>query len=149
MELRFERREALIVPQTPRHVALHADVFFAAAARDRSAAVIQDAYLDWIVPSGNSAPKIIRRVRWDRAVLGGRFLYPSQALEITLDRSAVAEVTLTFTDGLIGHEDGTPPAESTLTLELHLAGGRRQSVDLWRVRMNDWLQPRADLEWLR
>lgn len=138
-------REALIVPQTPRHVALHADVLFAVRATRTESVRLEDAHLHWLLDGGGATMKSIR---WDRAVINGRFSYPP-ALEVEIEREPAAEVTLTFTDGLIQHADGRPPKQSKLVLELLLEGGKRLRYDLWRVRMEDWQQPRADLEWLR
>jgi hypothetical protein len=147
VHLRFEEREGLIVPQTPRHVALHADVFFLARSGGKAAVVIEDAYLVWRSRE-EKGETVLKELRWDRAVVEGRFVYPVEALGIEAGPSRAAEATLTFTDGLIGHGEGPPPAESVLVLRLHLADGQRLERGLWRVRLSDWQQPRAVLEWV-
>jgi len=135
VDLRFQQRECVIVPQTATRIALHADVNFAATST-RGALVIEDAHLVWRIDGGARAPDF-RRSRWDRAVIGGRFRYPPQALAVTLSSSPV-EVTLTFTDPLIPHGEEPPPHQSTLVLELSLEGGSTVRHDLWRVEMPSW-----------
>lgn len=144
LELKFQLREAVIAPQTGDYVGVHADVFF--VARSSGAPVtIEDAYLYW-TRSPEAAP--LAQLRWDRAVVAGRFRYPPAPLAIEVSGAPV-DVTLTFADGLVRHEPGTPPSRSTLVLELRLSGGKRPTYDLWRVSLADWQQPRAGLEWLR
>lgn len=144
LELQFQLREAVIAPQTGDYVGVHADVFF--VARSSAAPVtIEDAHLYW-TRSPEAAP--LAQLRWDRAVVAGRFRYPPVPLAIDVG-SAPVEVTLTFADGLVRHDRGTPPPRSTLVLEIQLADGKRQTYDLWRVFLVDWQQPRAGLEWLR
>jgi hypothetical protein len=137
--LQFERRECVIVPQVPGRVALHADVFFEGSAR--SGLIIRDAYLVWAAPR-----RVIRRSRWERAVVAGRFRYPPAALDLPLRREPL-DVTLTFTDPLIPHGDSAPPPSSVLTLELSLGPGRMERRQLWRVEMSSWGEP-ARVHWL-
>lgn len=145
--LRFEQREGVLVPQTATHWALHADVFFVAVRSGAAALTISDAHLAWEVRSRNSA-SVIKTLRWDRAVIEGKFRYPIQAL--AFEAEAVAKpLTLTFDDGLMKVPGGPPPAESFLALVLSL-GDRQRPLrrDLWRVGLRSWDQARADLEWL-
>jgi hypothetical protein len=139
LDLRFERRECVIVPQVPGRVALHADVFFQGSSK--RARVISDAHLVWAAPG-----HVIRRSHWDRAVVAGRFRYPPTALDLALADDPL-EVTLTFTDPLIPHGDSPPPPISSLSLELSLKGGRSERRELWRVEMRSWDDP-ATVEWL-
>jgi len=139
LDLRFEQRECVIVPQTDTRIALHADVYFVASARRRG--VIDDATLAW-----SFGRTQFRLSRWDRAVIDGRFRYPPQPLAAEVGPGP-APVTLTFTDPLIPHGSGPPPETSTLVLELMLRDGRKVRRELWRVRQTSWDEP-ASVLWL-
>lgn len=142
--LGFEQRECVIVPQTATRVALHADVYFVAAAPD--GAFIDDAFLVWEDHAGRGRGSAFRRSRWNRAVVEGRFRYPPQSLEIAVTPQG-RSATLTFTDPLIPH-DSDVQRESALVLEVHLRS-RREPVRrrLWRVSMRSWAEP-PDITWL-
>lgn len=140
--LRFERRECVIVPQTSTRLGLHADVHFLAQSPSGEA-VIEDAHLLWEAQKRHTP---VRRSRWDRAIIEGKFRYPPQPLEIIVGGRPRA-ITLTFTDPLIPHGPEAPPTASRLVLELVLDGGRRVRRDLWRVELTAWNQP-ATTHWI-
>lgn len=126
------------MPQTRGFAALHADVHFAASAS--RPLLVEDAFLVWRI-----GRREFRRSRWDRAVAGGRFRYPPQPLAFEAGE-APQTLTLTFNDALIPYGDEPPPTLSNLSLELQLAGGARESRELWRLQMSSWDEP-ARLSW--
>jgi hypothetical protein len=139
--MRFEQRECVIVPQTGTRAALHADVHFEAISHE--AHVIEDAYLIWRVAR---AREPFRRSHWDRAVVDGHFRYPPQPLAVAVGAEPV-DVTLTFTDALIPHNE-PPMPEASLLLELAIAGEAKPlQRELWRVAIASWQRP-AEVTWL-
>jgi hypothetical protein len=139
LTLRFEQRECVMAPQTPARYALHADVHMAAAAAEPAS--VDDAWLEW-----HAGASVIRRSRWDRAVIDGRFRYPPEPLAFKVDARA-GTLTLTFNDALIPHGQEPPPLDSVLTLELALGEGPSVRRDLWQVRLTSWDAP-AEARWL-
>ena len=141
LELRFEQREGILVPQTPALWALHADVFFTAFARNRPV-IITDAHLDW-----DAGPQVIASCGWVRAVIDGKFHYPIEPLAFAAGDQP-RELTLTFDKDLIRRPDRPLPAGSRLVLRLGAAGSTREIArTLWRVEIGAWDRP-ARLEWL-
>jgi len=142
LDLRFEQREGILVPQTPALWALHADVFLSVSAR--KPATLVDASLRWET-SPRYAPLLL--CKWSRAVIDGRFHYPGEALSFALGPEP-RELTLTFDADLIRHPEGPPPAGSRLVLHLRLDDSQKETVRaLWRVAIESWERP-ARLEWL-
>jgi hypothetical protein len=140
LDLIFEQRECVIVPQTRDLVALHADVFFVATASTER--VIEDAHLLWTASRSDDP---FRRTRWDRAVVSGRFRYPPQALDIAVSKEPVP-VTLTFTDPLIPHGGRSLP-DSVIAVAISLRGSKPLLRPLWRVQVSTWDGP-ANVIWL-
>jgi hypothetical protein len=139
LALSLEQGECVIVPQTRGYLALHADVRLSLTAR--RPCTLSDASLVW-----GDGRRTLRRSRWDRAVIEGRFRYPPEPLLLAVDDSLL-EVTLTFTDALIPRPAGPPPPTSTLVLELAVLGqGRPITRLLWRISLASWDEP-ASAHW--
>jgi hypothetical protein len=142
--LEFSRRECVLVPQTPTRFALHADVHFEATSR--RGATIDDAHLVWERLNENGQPPgEMRRSRWDRAVVDGRFRYPPLALDTRIGEEP-RQITLTFTDPLIPHGPEAPPSLSCLTIDLSFQGKKSVRTRLWEISMTSW--DGANIRWL-
>ena len=141
LELRFERREGILVPQTEALWALHADVFLSARGR-KPELTITDAHLYW-----EAGREVIASCGWVRAVVDGRFRYPVEPLAFAVDGEG-RELTLTFDKDLIRRPDRQAPAESRIVLRVTVGSSGREIVrKLWRVEIDAWDRP-ARLEWL-
>jgi hypothetical protein len=137
--LRFEEREALLVPQTEAVAALYAAVHVVAGGR--RAVTIDAVRLLWLTPSSET----LATLPLTKAVAGGRYVYPpGLPLEVG---PPPAGATLVFSEDLL-RLPAPPPAESALDLELRLGSSPKGAVRrLWRVQVASWPAPAA-LRWL-